>query len=96
MVSKNGIWILILFFLRSIARAILSSKKKHLQRSHIYDILSQYFVFKISHLTAIQKGVIFSSGEKKASWQARFFLFVKQMLKASIKRKFDTCILLMF
>ncbi|EJB8578668.1 hypothetical protein M0O54_19670 [Acinetobacter lactucae] len=71
-------------------------EKKHLQRSHICDILSQYFVLKISHLTAIQKGVIFSSGEKKASWQARFFLFVKQMLKASVKRKFDTCILLMF
>jgi len=28
----------------------------------------------------------FLLGEKKASWQARFFLFVKQMLKASIKR----------
>ena len=37
-----------------------------------------------------------SVGEKKASWQAHFFLFVKQMLKASVKRKFDTCILLMF
>lgn len=96
MVSKNGIWILILFFLRSIARAILSSKKKHLQRSHIYDIFSQYFVLKIRYLTAIQKGVIFSSGEKKASWQARFFLFVKQMLKASVQRKLVISILLMF
>lgn len=75
---------------------MLSSKKKHLQRAHICDKLSQYFVLKISHLTAIQKGVIFSSGEKKASWQARFFLFVKQTLKASVKLKFDTCILLMF
>ena len=34
------------------------------RRSQICDILSQYFVLKISHLTAIQKGVIFSSGEK--------------------------------
>ena len=38
----------------------------------------------------------FYIGEKKASWPAHFFLFVKQMLKASVKRKFDTCILLMF
>ncbi len=74
---------------------MLSSKKKHLQRSHICDILSQYFVLKISHLTAIQKGV-FSSGEKKAGLATRFFLFVKQTLKASVKLKFDTCILLMF
>ncbi len=32
-----------------------------------------------------------SVGEKKASWQAHFFLFVKQMLKAQVKRKLDTC-----
>ena len=38
----------------------------------------------------------FKQAKKKASWQARFFLFVKQTLKASVKLKFDTCILLMF
>ncbi len=69
------------FFLRSIALAMLSSKKKHLQRSHICDILSQYFVLKISHLTAIQKGVIFSSGEKKAGLATRFFSLLNKRLK---------------
>lgn len=33
----------------------------------------------------------FSIGEKKASWQARFFLFVKQMLKTLVQHKLDTC-----
>lgn len=54
--------------------------------SHICDKLSQYFVFKIRYLTAIQKGVIFSTGEKKAGLQTYFFLFVKQTLKASVQR----------
>jgi hypothetical protein len=71
-------------------------EKKHLQRARICDKLSQYFVLKINHLTVIQKGVIFSAGEKKVGLQTYFFLFVKQTLKASVKRKFDTCILLMF
>ena len=33
---------------------------------------------------------------KKQAGRLAFFSFVKQMLKASVKRKFDTCILLMF
>ena len=38
----------------------------------------------------------FLTGEKKAGRQTYFFLFVKQTLKASVKRKLVISILLMF
>lgn len=52
------------------------------------------FVDETWHKSMLRKEILkcdknsdtFCSGEKKASWQARFFLFVKQMLKASVKR----------
>ena len=43
------------------------------------------FCLKISHLTAIQKGVIFSGEKSKLA--GSLFSLVKQMLKASVKRK---------
>ena len=62
------------------------------------------FVDETWHKSMLRKEILkcdknsdtFHAGEKKAGLQTRFFSFVKQMLKASVKRKFDTCILLMF
>ena len=62
------------------------------------------FVDETWHKSMMQKEILkcdknsdtFQAGEKKAGLQTRFFSFVKQTLKASVQRKFDTCIVLMF
>jgi hypothetical protein len=51
---------------------------------------------KINHLFDHENSARFWLGEKKAGRQTYFIFFVKQMLKASVQRKFDTCIVLMF